>query len=539
MFLDSLRFDAVKNYRKNSELTERELWDDFEIPELQKLVDRGTTASSLHSTHLSPQPALASLLTGQYPREHELYGPNRTMSKSSKGLPEYFRRDGFHTILFNGHSEYVNDGIMARFDENLMGPVERLIYRVRDLNRSGKPVFVVYEPLDLKPPYFLSKFPPEKPYHEQALTEANKLAEQIGMSQSFIESDVNYLTSEWQIPLAGSANLPLWKFWMERVHHHFNQPVEIFENPVNILGKYYLRTLELIDENLFNTLNTFLDDTEVGQDTGLFITSNAGDGPSERNNRKTFGPRTKPVGDAIKVPGVFVNCHKIKEELGDEIPQLSSHVDISPSILDEFDIDYETTEFSGQSYFDSDADRSVIFAEASNQALSSDEDPSSEENTVPGPCVLTWASLMTDDGQKLYRRGLPVTVDDLQLPVNEFMHRLVAKVFCDWLTEEEVKGRVEQIEEDDSLRLRKNLLNTLENQRDHPEFELYDWKKDFLEEQDELATTDSMGRTINMVKERLNDRFPDPYNFSDEDYEAEDQEEVRFIEPLDAVGYVE
>lgn len=537
--IDSLRYDALPGEPPSRVI---EKLDEVSYPEmesLESLCEEGTRMSNFHTTHLSSGPSAASLLTGKYPREHGLFGTQRNLDPRVESLIEFFSDQGYRTILFNGHGSYANNGLMGRFDENLMGPPERLIARIRELNREDKAVFAFYEPLDLRAPYLLSKFPPHEKYHDLAIAHANDLGEKIGKDRSFGRMGAHYRTSEWQVPFAGNRNLPVWHFMLNTMHRFFQSENVSLDNAVNTLGSYYMQTLELLNEYQFDTLQNFLLEDEVGRDTTLFLTSNSGDGPTVRNDETTFGERLKPIEDAARVPGLFCNVRELPNEL-DDVP-LTSQVDIAPTLLDEFGINYDPLEFSGISLFQSEAitDRDSIFVESATIPPTPEE--RKEQELSHRPSVLTWSSLLTNRGYKLNRKGLPVTDEDFERPLDQFFRRILAKIMTKWLIDEEIDGRVEKFKDHDSLEARQELVRTLAANREDPLIELFDWREDPGESVNLLdADDDELFELALSLQEKLDERFEDPYEIEIPFDEAEvEQEEIRYLEPLDAVGYIE
>lgn len=536
--MDALRYDAILQHTGGGDtgnnFSARDRYDP-ELPELERLANEGTLVSNLRTSHLSAEPSTASLLTGCYPREHHLYGPNRLLHPEVKSFVEYFSDEGFHTLLFNGHHSYISNGLMARFDENLVGPIDRLLNRIKELNQDGRPVFVFYEPLDLRVPYLLSKFPPDKTFHNRAIVLANELAEGLALEESFEGMEAHYMTGEWQIPLAGGRNLPVWRFFMNTIHEHFQHSVEPFEDPVESLADYYWQTLELIDEYHFNTLYTFLTDHEVGQRTTLFLTSNSGHGPTRRNDRDTFGSRTKPIEDAARVPGLLFNNQKSLPATSTE--KLSSHVDVAPTLLDEFGLGYDSDEFSGRSLLKSPDDNRRIFVESASVKGSPDMAGHYE---VPGPSVVQWTSLLNDRGYKVYRRWLPVTKRDLQLPLPEFFRRIIAKLLREWLNDDEAEERADKLSGEDTFETRQQVVRNIKQQIDENELEVFNWKNDPGEDIDLLDDLDpSLKPHIEGLVDDLTNRFDDPHELNTPEPPQGTHESVEFIEPLDAVGYVE
>jgi len=243
--MDGLRSD-VPDLSQLLPQTSDDSLPDVDLTAMEDLFDRGTTMESWRTTHLQPEPSVASLITGLYPREHGVYGSNEPLNVSDKTLPEYFGEENYRTILMNGHESFFQNGIASKFDENCMGPPQKLFSRIKAYNEKGIPVFVLYEPLELSEPYLLSKFPSTDEYHNLAIKEANNIVDELDNYSQFKQEDAQLLTSDWEIPRAGGEGLPVWDVIINFVHRHFEQEKNLFQNPVQHILRYYMHTLQLL-----------------------------------------------------------------------------------------------------------------------------------------------------------------------------------------------------------------------------------------------------------------------------------------------------
>lgn len=532
--IDGLRGD-IPNFDKLEQIVSDEVSIDRDLDTLEEIFNGGTSIPSWRSNHLQPEPSVASLLTGLYPREHGIFGTGENLRPGVETLMDCLSDNNFHSILMNGHETYYRNGIASRFTETIMGPPQRLFTKIKTINEQDKSVFVLYEPLELREPYLLSKFPPDEDYHKLALREASKISSTFNLGQNFEREDVHLMTSDWEVPHAGSDQLPVWEVLINFVHKHHRPDTISLKNTIDHLVRYYLYTVELISKYHLKRIQKFTEEDDVGKKTSFFLTSNSSHGLTERNSQKTFGLRKKPTEDALNVPALFLNLED--DSFGEH--QLTSHIDFMPTILDAFDLDY-SEDISGQSLYEKDFDRQKLYAEASRTFKTSSRNESNKAEDSEKKSVISWSCLIDQDGWKLYRRGMPITEKDLQLPVKDFIWTIMAKIALTSLSEGELSERTERFNSDDSYEARKQLAHQLQENSD-PDYELYNWKKDYLED-DNLLMDDSpeLEEKIKGLIQQLEERFEDPYKDPVEVVPTETEpKEIDLLAPMKAVGYVE
>ena len=85
----------------------------FKTPQVDALAKRGVFFSRAYCTSAACNPSRASMLTGLRPHETGIYGNKTDWRAATKGhltIPEYFRKQGYHTAGFGKIYHHQYDG---------------------------------------------------------------------------------------------------------------------------------------------------------------------------------------------------------------------------------------------------------------------------------------------------------------------------------------------------------------------------------------------------------------------------------------------
>lgn len=530
--VDSLRYDMLPGKQRPELFQKYDLETKLETPVLKELLERGIEFPNLHSTFPATPPAVASLLTGQYPREHQLCGFYRPLGEQAQTLADYFSRAGFHTILMNGMKLFEKAGIQQRFDEHLEGPLYRMGERITELNQAGKRVFGYIHTFDVHHPYLISKYPPNEEYHDPIVGIANALANQLNESVSFDRGDAIEVAQTEELPYRAHEDMPLWQF-MHRIRKEYIETEGRLEEPIKLLSDLYVRGLSQFDNFQLAPLVEFLINTAAGRETLFFLTADHGEMTRQGKNQITFDHGGKPVENVVRVPGILLNSPDPPnfERSG----QLTSLVDVAPTLLAEFEEPKTGADISGIDLHQPAPEKREIFVEYSSAIKKHEE----SGEIFPRIALLEWQCLLSENGYKLYRRGEKLKDSDYDLPLPEFFRRVMAKRLQKWAEEHFIEQCVEDFQGTDNLESRKEFVTNLLAGRETADRELYDWQEDPAENTNLLAeATEDHQEIARRLEPKLCLRFPYTREFDDSGPEMSGEEEEKLKDSLEGLGYL-
>ncbi len=530
--VDSLRYDTLPNTPPAELFRELGVEENLETPALAELLKRGTQLPNLHTTFPATPPAVASLLTGQYPREHGLCGFYRPLQSEVQTLADYFNQAGFHTIIMNGMQLFEKAGIQQRFDEHLQGPLARAGERITELNEADERVFVYLHTFDVHHPYLISKFPSCAEYHDPIVSVANSLAAQLGEGREFSRADAIEQCDEPGIPFRAHKDLPVWDF-MHRVRREYIEREGKIREPIKLLADLYTRGISHFDQFQLAPLVEFLVNTSTGRDTLFLLTADHGELPRQGKNHMTFDHGGKPEENIVRVPGIVMN-NKESLEFNSE-NQLTSFVDIVPTLLSEMSVVEPSGDFSGIDLHDESPAERKIYVEYSTAVREHEE----KGEVFPRHALLEWQGILTPSGYKLYRRGEKLTEADYELPLAEFFRRALAKKLQRWPEDYFIDQCVKDFEGADNRQSREEFVENLGDDEHDSYLELYRWDKDPAETTNLLADGDSEKQKIARDLEAdLCLRFPYPQELESKETELSGEEEDELRESLEGLGYL-
>lgn len=541
--VDALRYDALPDQRDRGTLAELGVDDQLNTPGIERLITAGTVLPELHTTYGSTPPAVTSLLTGLYPREHKVYDYYRPMDPGVKTMPDFFSEKGYRTISFNGHALFEVMGLESRFDECRKGPAKKLIETIKDYNNQGENVFAYYHTFDVHEPYTLSRYPRDQRQHQVAVDFANRVLEECGEDTRFVLDDaVNYVQGDGYT-VEGDDSLPVFEFFIESIHETFERGSKIFDDTLNVMAQLYVQGINLFDAYQLNDLVDFLFDSESGEETLFLFTSDHGEVIQESDNHtglKKLGHQGPPTEELIKVPGILVNSD-LNHATVDEW-EITSLVDLLPTLLNEASIEHETSNFSGRDLSRTPPDEFYVFADYCKTELSVGGTGEKRMETVfPLPAVLSWHTILSSDGLKFYRKGLELRDEDYDYPLDKFIRIVYAKLAFEWLSDEEIKEVEETLDTGDIEEIKQELVEQVKNEYTQDEgVGLFNWKEDWFETVNLLNEEDTKYKeTAEELNQILVDRFRDPIHFEEPEInhnEVENDDEV--AEQLDGLGYL-
>ena len=527
--VDSLRFDAYENspFHKKGLLEKLGVADELETPSLNHLSKEGTEIPELHSPYTSTPPAVASLLSGRYPREHGMYGFQRPLFSGIKTLPQIFQQNGYKTLLFNGIQLFKHNGIADRFDRWLKGPPDRLIKEIKRYNRKGEQVFAYFHTMDVHHPYLLSHYPPDKDFHRPAIKKGNQLARKLGYDYKFKPGDAYTVGSEDDIPYYCGGEQLLWKFLKTSYHIRIKKEQKI-ENPLKFTARWYVEGVNNFDQNHLKRVIDFLEDEE---DENLFVlTADHGETIRQAADLLGFEHSFKPNQDLIRVPG-FIYPKDLSEIEGQS---LTSLVDIAPTVTGLADLEADSTSFSGYNLLHSLPINRRIFSEYS------DDIEHEEENLFPRSAYLKWHCILTDDGYKFTRAGTGLTEADYSLEPEEFVRRVILKVAFEPPEEALLNKMLRSLGESPDIRAKKKFAEQIKAKIRGWEPSLVKWRKDHFERVNLLRQNNpEYIKTAHKLEEELLERFEDPLDIEDQETDTlRENEEEELKEALEDLGYL-
>lgn len=531
--VDCLRYDGIESVSPEGGILDQyEVRDQLETPNMNRLLEQGTKFPSLHAPYASTPSSSTSILTGQYPREHGVYDYYRPLRGDVDTLADYFSNEGFHTLIMNGHFFFGKMGLGDRFDEVLHGPVNKLINRIKELNEQGERVFAYFHTMDVHPPYLISKFPPTLEYNDPAINLANAVADALGMDRQFDRSDLHLRHENREFDFMASPETPVWKFLTEHFIYHYQRNTQIFQEPVRELIKLYVQGINSFDDGQFSPLADFVLDDPMGQDTCFVLTSDHGQTEKTTDaGTPTFYHRGKPLEELIRVPGVILGDHKNLTNIGEK--NLSSLVDITPTLLNLFKIPHDSDAVSGIDLSQSEISREYIYADFCVSVNTSETDDPIQERQFPLPGVLRWVTLIKNDGTKYVTNRLPVTESDYDLDPELFVRVVSEKLFNEWLPQHKVSKKAEQLEETGDY---EEYVSNLERNVSGTERELYDLSRNPREKPETNTITNDDLR--DKFDKHLAERFPTASELTriveDEDHREDEDTQA----PLEGFGYL-
>ncbi|MGM0381848.1 MAG: sulfatase-like hydrolase/transferase, partial [bacterium] len=416
--VDSLRFDGYENSPdKNSGLLQKlGVADDLDTPSLNFLSEKGTEIPDPHSPYTSTPPAVGSLLSGLYPREHGMYGFQRPLFSGTTTLPEIFSENGYTTLLFNGIQLFKHNEIADRFDHWLKGPPDRLIKEIQRRNKQGEKVFAYFHTMDVHHPYLLSHYPPDKDFHARAIEKGNQLARKLGYDYQFKPEDAYAESQKEDVPYSCSGQQLLWKFLKTSYHIRIKKEQQI-ENPLEFTARWYVEGINNFDQNHLERIVDFLNTDK--EETLFLLTADHGETIRQANDLLGFEHSFKPNQDLIRVPGIL---YPGTSNSNIEKWSPTSLVDIAPLIVEKAGLQNNNVKFSGYNLLDEPPDKRHIFSEYS------DDIEQEEKNLFPKNAFLKWHCILDNEGYKYTRAGTGLSAEDYSLPAKEFVRRVILKV---------------------------------------------------------------------------------------------------------------
>ncbi len=526
--VDSLRFDAYENSpdREIGLLDQLGVADGLDTPSLNHLSKKGTAIPALHSPYTSTPPAVASLLSGLYPREHGLYGFQRPLFSDVKTLPEIFRENGYKTLLFNGIQLFKHNGIAERFDRWLKGPPDRLIKEIKQHNRRGERVFAYFHTMDVHHPYLLSHYPPDKDYHRRAIKKGNQLAKILGYDYKFKPSDTYTYSDKDDIPYYCGGKQLLWNFLKASYHIRIKKEQKL-ENPIKFTARWYVEGVNNFDKNHLGRIIEFLEDE--GDDNLFILTADHGETIRQGADLLGFEHSFKPNQDLIRVPGfIYPGDYPDINSLS-----LTSLVDIAPTAGNLAGLNINPQSFSGYNLLDSSPNKRRVFSEYS-------DDIELEKDLFPKRAYLKWHCILTDNGYKYTRAGTGLTDEDYSLEIEEFIRRVILKVAFEPPEEALVRKLSRELGKSPDIEAKKQFVDRIRKQISGWEASLVNWREDHFERVNLLQQQNpEYKKTARMLEKELLERFDDPLELKEQETETlADSEEEELKEALEDLGYL-
>ncbi|GEM_PF-6380906 len=534
--VDSLRFDVLPDSEQDQGvLAKHDLIEKLELKNLQKLVEKGSIIPRLHTSYTATPPAVASLMTGKYPREHGLYGFQCEIFEETKTLADYFKESGYVTIIFNGIKLLKHNGLGDRFDHYLEGPVNRLIEEIKRHNENNRPVFIYYHTMDVHHPYLLSHYPPNRSYHDRAIEKATELAELLGFDYNFKRSDALERARGEDYPFRASGDQLLWQFLKTAYHIHIKRDQKI-DNPIEYMANWYVEGVNHFDAHSLAPLVDFLFEDEHGKNTNFLLTADHGETIRENSDLLGFEHSGPPDQDLIRIPGLLYTAG---EELltVDEI-SYSSMVDLAPTLLGLHGLDSNNQNFSGYNLLKTITEERSLYSEYS-------DDKNKSKDDFPREAFINWETILTAGGYKFTRAGLPLKEKDYELPVEKFVETAFMKRLLVQPDETVINKYSDELRANDSRQEREKFVLRLDQQRNFHSPTLTRWREDHLERDNLLGRKPpepSYQKVAEELEKRLNKRFPEPEEVekqrSKEDKKLSANENEELKEALTDLGYL-
>lgn len=506
--LDSLRYDVFNRNIKTGTLARMGLLQKINIPNLDKLLEVGKSVPNMHATWVGTPPSVTSILTGLYPREHGVYASvhGHRIHDSVVGLEKNFSEAGFQTILWSNFlvgQEYIIKG-KERFDELRRGPAGDMVDRVKELNRQGKKVFVLFHVEETHGPYLMSHCPPTKDYHDRIIVWTNTIANIVGVKKIFDRSDVplpkRNPNDDWEI----NRNFAVWDFQRKLQLGSPDWLKNIEQNKLLIiLGMMYIEGINHYDAKQFYKVKEFLLDDPDGKDTGAVITSDHGQSVRWRDNKyMTFYHAGKPNEDLIHVPAFWINSDISQSDL--DRWKITSSVDIAPTVVKLLNLP-GPKDFSGYDLTGSVPEERFVYSEFSKtNAKRSDNKPSFS--------VLDCQTILSSDGYKLYRLRSKVDESDYKAPLEEFLFRVLYKIEGNLYGRDILKPIIEKFATNDNENIRRLFVEQKYEQIGEV-IELFNWIEDYEEINDLNQSEQEKYRTvINKLDDILFNRFENMFD---------------------------
>ncbi len=532
--VDSLRFDALKPYRHDGLLEKLGLAGELNTPVLDQLLEAGNIIPNLHSPYTSTPPAVASLLSGLYPREHGLYGFQRPLTKKENTLPRLFKNAGFKTILFNGLKLFKHNGIQDLFDYKLEGSFRILIAEVERLNTEGEKVFAYFHTMDVHHPYLLSHYPPDRDYHNAALEKGQQLAELLDKDYRFKRSDAIRRSGSELAPYSADGKLLLWKFLKAAYHIHIKRDQKI-DDSLKYAARWYIEGINHYDKHNLSILKDFLLEDKIRKKTVFMLSADHGETSRSGGGLQGFEHSFSPDQDLIRIPGLLMAPEKHPEV---EDQPLTSLVDFAPTLLKLSGIDTDEKLFSGKNLLEPvDATR-CVYSEYSADIEEDDQ----HDTPFPRRAFLKSHAIITGDGFKYMRMGTGLNESDYELEGQEFVERAILKVAFETPPAPLVKELTEFLKDNPGRENKEKIVEDLSRQVEIEEPKLINWKKDHFQEENLRGKNEEMDKLMLELDHKLCTRFPDPLDLENEpeaSEEIEDREEQEeLIESLEDLGYL-
>ncbi|MFB6357211.1 MAG: sulfatase-like hydrolase/transferase, partial [bacterium] len=458
----------------------------------------------------------------------------RPMHPDVKTLPDWFSEAGFHTLYMNGMGMLEHNGVVGRFDESTKGPIPTLIDKIRRCNEQGKPVFAYYHTFDVHHPYQMSKYPPEKEYQQKAVDRANRLSEFFGDEREFTLEDaveeVDHDDYRWN----AHGQIPVWEY-LNTVFEQYVKREKRVENPSRFLASDYVEGVNHFDQNHLNYLTEFLMDTDLGLNTTLLFTADHGESKriiqpeSGGEQRISFDHNRHPDQDLIRIPGFIVNARQSLESVKNW--NLTSLVDVTPTLLSDFEIDFDSEKLSGYDLFKETPEKRYVYSQWSNTV-------SKDERTFPRLAFLIWQTVLDSNGFKYWRKGVRLDEDVFDLPLDKFVRKVLVNTQFRYMMDDDLENFVSSME--DTREVREQFLEEAFQQAPDWTPKLYRWDRDHFEENNLLDEEDETHLKLAQVMDaRLEERFRDTLDIEDPEQEdMSQQEEEELTEGLKDLGYL-
>jgi arylsulfatase A-like enzyme len=526
--VDSLRFDVIQSIepREKGFMSLKGLRDQIETPAFDQLAENGASIPRLHAPFAATPPSTASVLTGQYPREHGVCGFYRPLNEDAMTLPDQFRDAGYHTVLFNGVDVFSIDGIGDRFDEYVYGSIRDMTRLIEEKNRQNTPVFVFFHTMDVHRPYFLSRYPKSPSDHQFVIEFLKEWSDRIDAPVPENVRDSARRTDE-KLARYEAMNTTAWDAMLE-FHYHFKEGNLELDDPVSVLSNLYLKGVEWFDKT---QLSHYVDFVEGRDDTLTILSGDHGEASIMLEGEPTFYHGGKPFQDLVRVPGIVSGPEVESGEFEDW--SLTSLVDLAPTIFSKMEVDVDLESISGQDLTQRPPKSRRVYSEFSQHL--SDQD-------FPRDTFLYWHAVIHSDGYKYYRVALPMTDRDYELSLERFLEVAVRKHCVSVPGQEMVDEWISRAQKSDNERAVKgDFVDDLTERCDTENPELYQWQSDHFEQENLLISGDESHRQrADELDDVLCDRFPDPAEvaWEQEDVDVSREREEEVTEGLKGLGYL-
>ncbi len=338
--IDTLRADALGAFRGQGELPPG--LEKSRTPGLDALASRSFAFLDTSTPIPKTPQAISSLMTGDYTYRHGFESLFSTLAWSNRTLAEEFRSRGWVTaaVLTNGLIDR-GSGISQGFDTyqgrlGLRGQVKHLV--LLDLLARLHPRAVTF---------FLNRFDTTRPQSEVADVTTDRAIEMLHAVEGrpfFLW--VHYLDPHWTYeppepyrdevdpsprqPLTVYDEIESGKLTIGDVIHHNTMPAEEVER----LDSLYAGEVRFLDDQVKRLVDAATDGPAGGR-TVLVVTADHGESLGEHGYFFSHGDRVYQ--QSLHIPLMF---HLPGQTDGRKIDEPVSLIDVTPTLLDMFDIGY-------------------------------------------------------------------------------------------------------------------------------------------------------------------------------------------------------